>query len=66
MTEINHLLHRVRRTTRHNHILLSRAVEVHQEVLQQLRPSAFTKTYSPVGRVSLASTDAASTLRAAG
>ncbi len=66
MTEINHLLHRVRRTTRHNHILLSRAVEVHQEVLQQLRPGAFTKTYSPVGRVSLASTDAASTLRAAG
>jgi flagellar biosynthesis/type III secretory pathway chaperone len=56
----------VRRTSRHNHSLLSRAVEVHQETLQQLRPNAFTKTYSPAGRVSVASNHSASTLRAAG
>ena len=64
--EINHLLHRVRRTSRHNHTLLARAVEVHQETLQQLRPQAFTKTYSQAGRVSIVAGDAASTLRVAG
>lgn len=66
INEVNALLHRVRRTSRHNHSLLSRAVEVHQETLSHLRPNAFTKTYSPAGRVSVASTHSASTLRAAG
>lgn len=66
IAEVNLLLHRVRRTSRHNHTLLSRAVEVHQETLQQLRPNAFTKTYSPAGRVSVAAAHAAATLRAAG
>ena len=66
INEVNALLHRVRRTSRHNHTLLSRAVEVHQETLQQLRPHAFTKTYSPAGRLFVAATHAASTLRAAG
>jgi hypothetical protein len=64
--EINHLLHRVRRTTRQNHTLLARAVDVHQEVLQQLRPSVFTKIYSPGGRVSIATHHSSATLRAAG
>lgn len=64
--EVNRLLHRVRRTSRHNHTLLSRAVEVHQETLQLLRPNTFTKTYSPAGRVSVASSQSASTLCAAG
>jgi flagellar biosynthesis/type III secretory pathway chaperone len=64
--EVNHLLHRVRRTSRHNHSLLSRAVEMHQETLQQLRPNAFTKTYSPAGRVSVAAAQPAGSLRAAG
>lgn len=66
IAEVNHLLHRVRRTSRHNHTLLARAVEFHQETMQQLRPNAFTKTYSPVGRVSVASAHTAGTLRAAG
>jgi flagellar biosynthesis/type III secretory pathway chaperone len=66
INEVNALLHRVRRTSRHNHSLLSRAVEVHQETLSALRPNSFTKTYSPGGRVSVASTHPASTLRAAG
>ncbi len=64
--EINHLLHRVRRTTRHNHTLLSRLVEVHQDVLQQIRPNVFSKTYSPAGRLSIAVSHPPSTLRAAG
>ena len=66
INEINVLLHRVRRTSRHNHTLLSRTLELHQETLRQLRPDAFTKTYSPSGRVSLAATAAVPSLRAAG
>lgn len=66
IAEVNLLLHRVRKTSRHNHTLLSRAVEVHQETLQQLRPNSFTKTYSPAGRVSLVSAQPAVSLRAAG
>lgn len=66
INEVNTLLHRVRRTSRHNHTLLSRTLEVHQETLQQLRPHAFTKTYSPAGRVSVAASQPAVTLRAAG
>jgi len=65
--EINRLLHRVRRTSRHNRTLLARALEVHQETLQMLRPHAFTKTYSPSGRVSVAAgEELAGKLRAAG
>jgi flagellar biosynthesis/type III secretory pathway chaperone len=64
--EINRLLHRVRRTSRHNHTLLSRAVEVHQETLQVLRPQTFIKTYSPAGRVSVASDPMSGSLRIAG
>ena len=66
INQVNTLLHRVRRTSRHNHSLLSRAVEIRQDMLQQLRPNAFTKTYSPAGRVSVAAAQAASTLRVAG
>ncbi len=64
--EVNQLLHRVRRTSRHNHSLLSRTVEVHQETMQQLRPNAFTKTYSPAGRVSVSAAHASASLRVAG
>jgi hypothetical protein len=37
ITEVNTLLHRVRRASRHSHTLLSRAVEAHRETLQHLR-----------------------------
>ena len=66
VNEVNHLLHRVRRTSRHNHLLLSRTLEMHQETLRHLRPDAFTQTYSPSGRVSLAALHATPSLRAAG
>ena len=65
ITEVNLLLHRVRRTSRHNHSMLSRAVEMHQETLEQLRPHAFTRTYSPGGRMAV-SAHSTATLRAAG
>jgi flagellar biosynthesis/type III secretory pathway chaperone len=66
IAEVNILLHRVRRTSRHNHSMLARAVEMHQETLQQIRPNAFTKTYSPAGRVSVVSAQSSVSLRAAG
>ena len=66
ISEVNRLLHRVRRTSRQNHLYLSRTVSLHQEILQQILPNAFTKTYSPAGRVSIATPHANSTLRAAG
>lgn len=66
ISEINHLLHRVRRTSRHNHTLLAKAVEVHQDALQMLRPQTFSKTYSPAGRISMGAGEPASTMRVAG
>jgi flagellar biosynthesis/type III secretory pathway chaperone len=56
ISEINVLIHRVRRTSRHNHSLLARTVEAQQEMLRQLRPDAFTQTYAPTGRVMLSGT----------
>ena len=65
INEVNSMVHRVRRISRHNQVMLSRTVQIHQETLQQLRPHAFTRTYSPAGRVSVAATFPSS-LRAAG
>jgi hypothetical protein len=65
ISEVNTLVHRVRRISRHNHMMLSRTVQIHQETLQQLRPQSFTRTYSPAGRVSVAAAFP-STLQAAG
>jgi flagellar biosynthesis/type III secretory pathway chaperone len=64
--EVNRLLHRVRRTSRHNHTLLASAVQVHRETLQQLRPQAFTRTYAPSGLMSVQTASVSSSLRAAG
>lgn len=66
INQVNALLHRVRRANRHNHSLLAHAVEAQQQILQRLRPHAFTKTYSPAGRVAVAAAETTSTLRAAG
>jgi flagellar biosynthesis/type III secretory pathway chaperone len=65
--EVNVLIHRVRRTSRHNHILLARAVEIHQQLLRQILPDSFTQTYAPSGRVSVSNVALpAPALRAAG
>lgn len=64
--EVNRLLHRVRRVSRHNHALLQRTVELHQETLLHLRPQSFTKTYAPDGRVAVVAARPAASLRAEG
>jgi flagellar biosynthesis/type III secretory pathway chaperone len=51
ITEVGLLLHRVRRASRHNHTMLTRAVEVHNETLQHLRPPASKKTTSSASRL---------------
>src|SRR5688572_22046295 len=54
ITEVNILLHRVRRASRQNHSLLTRAVEVHHETLQHLRPNGTAKSASVLGRLAMA------------
>ncbi len=63
--EINHLLHRVRRRARQNHIILARAIELHQETLALLLPGRRPRTYAASGRVSPGAEPAVS-LRVAG
>ena len=55
INDVNRLIHRVRRLTRQNHLLLARTVESHQDLLRTLRPDAFQQTYSAAGRKSITS-----------
>lgn len=66
ITEINILIHRVRKVSRHNHALLQRAMESHQQVLRVLRPDGFVQTYAPNGRVAPLSVRPVAALHAAG
>jgi flagellar biosynthesis/type III secretory pathway chaperone len=67
ISEVNVLIHRIRRMSRHNHILLARAVEIHQQLLRQILPDSFTQIYAPTGRVAMSSVSLPSpALRAAG
>lgn len=66
INEVNLLLHRVRRLSRQNHMLLAAAVEVNRETLQALRPEAFSRTYSASGHIAILSTAPAPSLQAAG
>jgi flagellar biosynthesis/type III secretory pathway chaperone len=67
ISEVNVLIHRVRRMSRHNHLLLARAVDIHQQLLRQILPDSFTQTYAPTGRVSMSANSLPSpALRAAG
>ena len=45
-TEVNILLHRVRRASQQNHSVLSRAAEVHLETLQHLGPAGSARSTS--------------------
>ena len=56
--EINHSIHRIRRGARQNQILLSRAVETHEEILRTLRPDLFPKMYSRRGAVGMSTASA--------
>ncbi len=66
ISEVNLLLHRIRRLSRQNHTLLARAIEMNQETLQLLRPTAFPRTYSAAGRVAPPPAGLVPTLKAAG
>ena len=55
--EVNRLIHRTRKHARQNADLLQRTIEMHQEALRSLRPDLFTKTYSPRGQISVATTN---------
>ncbi len=66
VSEINLLIHRVRRVSRHNHSLLARSLENQQQMLRALRPDAFTHTYSPAGRVTLTASRPAPAFEVAG
>jgi hypothetical protein len=65
LNEVNVLIHRVRRISRHNHTLLARAVDTHQQTLRALRPGDFTQTYAPNGRASVSAPRAPAALLAA-
>lgn len=65
LNEVNVLIHRVRRISRHNHTLLARAVDTHQQTLRALRPGDFTQTYAPNGRSSISTVRPAPVLQAA-
>lgn len=64
--EVNVLIHRVRRASRHNNTLLSRTVDTHQQMLRTLQPDSFLQTYSPNGRAAMTGTRSVPALQAAG
>lgn len=66
INEINVLIHRLRRVSRHNHMLLSRKVELQQQLLRQLMPATFSHTYTPKGRVSMTMSNPIAALRTTG
>jgi flagellar biosynthesis/type III secretory pathway chaperone len=66
ISEINVLIHRVRRVSRHNHSLLARSVETQQQLLRSLRPDSFTQTYAPNGRMALSAARPAPAFKVAG
>jgi hypothetical protein len=66
ISEVDLLLHRVRRMSQHNHSLLSHAAEVHHEALQHLRSQSFTRAYSSATRLAAAAAHPLVRLRMAG
>ena len=64
--DLNRLVRRVRRISRHNRLFLIRTIETHQELLRRFRPGSFTKTYSNAGSVTVAPFPRASAFAAEG
>jgi flagellar biosynthesis/type III secretory pathway chaperone len=54
VADLNRLVRRVRRISRHNRLFLIRTIETHQELLRRIRPGSFTKIYSPAGCITVA------------
>lgn len=52
--EVNGMVSRTRRKARQNYLLLSRTMEITQEVLRMAKPDDFSKTYSRKGQVGMA------------
>lgn len=52
--EVNRLINFTRRRAQQNQMLLSRAMEVTQEMLGRLSPDSLTRTYSPGGKMRMA------------
>ncbi len=52
INEINHLIHRVRRRARQNHLIIATACRLHHELLTLLCPDKLPGTYTSNGRVS--------------
>jgi flagellar biosynthesis/type III secretory pathway chaperone len=52
--ELERLVKRVRRISRHNRLFLIRTIETHQELLRRIRPGSFTKMYSSAGSITMA------------
>ena len=65
ITEINHLIRRVRRRASQNQSLIARALELQRDAVAALRPGSLTRTYAPTGRMAVAA-ESAGSLRAAG
>lgn len=59
MQEINGLVTRTKRRAKQNQMLLSRSIEVSQQILQRLNPETVTRTYSARGKMKLAAAAAA-------
>jgi flagellar biosynthesis/type III secretory pathway chaperone len=51
--EVNQLITRARRRAQQNRTLLSRSIEVTQELLEKLSPASVTRTYSAYGRIKI-------------
>jgi flagellar biosynthesis/type III secretory pathway chaperone len=64
--EVNVLIHRIRRASQHNRILLASAVDSHQQTLRALRPDVFAQTYAPNGHARLSLAQPAPVFKTAG
>lgn len=49
--EINRLIHTVRRRSRQNHSLLSRALQIHRDAMDAMRPGENVPTYGESGKI---------------
>jgi flagellar biosynthesis/type III secretory pathway chaperone len=64
--EVNLLVHRVRHVSRHNRLLLQRALQSRQELLRTLQPERFLPTYGSRGQLETLAGGGMPTLKVAG
>ena len=66
MRDVNVMVLRVRQVSRHNRLLLQRAIQTHEEMVRALAPERLVQTYGPAGRLGSALNRAAAALDVAG